>query len=131
MINAAELRLNNWILDKDNTPRQVSYIGDTIGLINSAGGTDKYQSNPIISNDINDLKYIPLTEELLLKAGFEWVSEMIGYADKLHCIIIDVEGYAFLPFCTNDKDCEIKIKYLHDLQNLVFSMTKTELNINL
>ena len=70
MINKLELRIGNWILDHEGKPRQVEYIGETIGLINDIGGTNKYQHNPIFSGNIADLNPMPITPEALEKAGF-------------------------------------------------------------
>lgn len=66
-----ELRVGNWVLGKNNTPRKVAYVGETIGLYNRAGGTDKYQHNPIISNNIDELRGIPLTDEIVLKSNID------------------------------------------------------------
>jgi hypothetical protein len=75
---------------------------------------------------------IPLTEEILFRCGFEWCAEAFGYFDKLHAAYIwdngDIEIH---PFCTNDQDCWVKIKYVHQLQNLYFALTGEELNIEL
>jgi len=71
MVYAQELRINNWLLDGQSIMRQVEYVGATIGLKNDIGGTDKYQKNPVFSYDIEMLNPVPLSEDILLKCGFE------------------------------------------------------------
>ena len=75
-------------------------------------------------------KPIPLTEEWLLKFGFVVISEVGGYGLGLH-LIYDSKNdfYDFIPFSTNDKDCYINIKHVHQLQNLYFSLTGEELTV--
>jgi hypothetical protein len=114
-MKATELRIGNWVLDEyADGSRYKTKVG--IEQI-------EYPHN---------CQPIPLTEDILLKCGFEWVKEAFGYFDKLHAAYIwdngDVEIH---PFCTNDKDCWVKIKYLHQLQNLYFALTGEELNVEL
>lgn len=76
---------------------------------------------------------IPLTEEILLKCGFEKYSE--GNF---------VLGNFILSYLTTDENFEFEykvsgidswllkdIKYLHQLQNLYFALTNEELTVNL
>ena len=71
-----------------------------------------------------------LTEEILLKCGY--IKEQYAYYDKFNQIYLSITGeWHFAPFCTNDADSLIKIKYLHQLQNLYFALTGQELEINL
>ena len=76
----------------------------------------------------NEVEPIPLTEEWLIKFGFEWIEELFAYADENHYVIFMSSGLIELhPFCTNDGDCHIKVKYVHTLQNLIFALTNEEL----
>lgn len=72
---------------------------------------------------------IPLTEELLLKCGF-YHNEKIEY--RLHCpefpITIDIDDFGIQ---ISDSWEFGNIRYLHELQNLYYALTKTELIINL
>jgi len=73
---------------------------------------------------------IPLTNEIFEKCGFEYVKEAGLLCDKLHSIGADADGNSiFMPYCTNDKDCYIKMRYLHELQNAIYFFTKTELEL--
>ena len=87
---------------------------------------------------LEDLKPIPLTEELLLKSGF-YKAE---YLEHIFNINIDGLYFAFDEAFEGGKDenivgdfdecVTIRIpKYLHQLQNLYFALTGKELEINL
>jgi hypothetical protein len=128
MIDAKELRIGNLIYDAFDDVLPVDYIyKDVIGLLNGAGGTDKYQDNPIISGDINDLKPIPLTEEWLTKFGFEYDKENELYFKKppgenrSDFILFDYEFYFDW--------CNTELKHVHRLQNLWFERYNEELSI--
>jgi len=83
-----------------------------------------------------DIKPIPLTEEILLKCGFEKLGETILFID-LECgsiyyndelekgISISIGEYCSRGICFEN------IKYLHQLQNLTYALTNQELNIEL
>lgn len=73
------------------------------------------------------IKPIPLTEEWLLKFGFDYVDIVGGWCNKNHCIYQLEEGWELHPFCTLDKCLQLKIKYIHQLQNLNFALTSEEL----
>jgi hypothetical protein len=131
MIQANELRIGNWLLTESGTPQQVAYIGETIGFHNNMGGTDKHQKNPIFSYDIEKIEPILLTPEILEKVGFEHsYDSVLPYQDAYE------NGYFILnaQFELTDKDGLIiskQIKYVHQLQNLYFTLTETELKIEL
>lgn len=136
-MNAGELRIGNYIYDHNNEARQVAYVGDTIGLHNDIGGTQKYQHNPIFSRDINELKPIPLSEEWLLKFGFA-VDDAYGVfiymnkhdhdTDKIS--FRNSEGFVCYHVMQYRSLCK-HIKYVHQLQNLFYSLTGEELKIKL
>ena len=90
-----------------------------------------------IENDINiTAEPIPLTEEILLKFGF-YKSEISGehfYFNPELLIKVRIEdGYWEEPSLDvflglNYITC---IEFVHELQNLIFALTKEELKINL
>lgn len=76
----------------------------------------------------NNIIPILLTEEWLVKLGFEYIKEASSYCLKDHLIYFIEDGNCiFNLFCSNDKDCRVKIQYVHQLQNLWHSLTNTEL----
>lgn len=96
--------------------------------------------------DLDNIKYhrffdpIPLSEEILLKAGFESheiVNGLYYILSKNIVISITIEGSNVLNVeisntnitgVSPDKD---NFQYLHQLQNLYFALTGEELSINL
>lgn len=137
-MNPQELRLNNWILDPTGTPRKVDYIGDTIGLLNDTGGTDKYQVDPIYSGDITQLKGVPLTVETLGKCGFQirfrysfWSFQNASgfiismWMEDEPCAGFEKKGYCYYG------ELYTELAFVHQLQNLYYSLTGQELTINL
>jgi hypothetical protein len=143
-MKANELRVGNWVTGDDG-PQKVAYLGETIGLWNSIGGTEKYQHNPIISHDIDNLKPIPLTPEILGRAGFDkyvvttegsvWGPSVLTYYKK------ETPRFRYISIRLQELEDEVNyvwegdfsgyIKSLHQLQNLVFALTGEELNIEL
>ena len=64
--------------------------------------------------------YIPLTEERLLKFGFESLLSGAGYVQN--CTEIGYNHNGFYIIASG-----LKIKYVHQLQNLYFALTGEEL----
>ena len=145
-MNANELRIGNYVFSaEDNKTGEVLQI-DSSGIIFANKNGNRWQ-------DLKNIQPISLTEEILLKCGFEKVKnkdkedlrEYIGHtAQKARYAIFDTD-----IFITKvDKrgllwrgiECDfmvlfyhksIPIKYLHQLQNLYFALTGQELEINL
>lgn len=123
MINIRELRNKNWLSDKDNIPRQVDYIGDVVGLFNTIGGVDRYQKNPILSNNIDDLNPIPFTTEWAQRFG------LIGRIINGLCISeSEYQGHEY-DLCLYDEhtwDSERRvicpIYYVHQCQNIFLDL---------
>lgn len=127
MIDVKELRLGSYIYDENLYPQQVSEITNFNRVC--------FGSNRIVE-DLQNCTPIPLTEELLLKCGFEELySDSKGY-------IYGINGVKFLRcyFDTpsfsieTDENSELfdkPIDNLHQLQNLYFALTGKELKIEL
>lgn len=138
-MNPKELMLNNLLLDDQGILRKVAYVGETIGLHNDCGGTDKYQKNPIISHDINKLAPVHITLELLLKFGFKPIDAQskratgIYYKEYMHqefgdarfMITIDTQEDGEPSFYVHDLGKNLW--YIHQLQNFYFLKTGEEL----
>lgn len=118
-----ELRLGNWvrITDYYNTPINVEARG-------------KYHQ--FTFSDAKIIQYlepIPLSEELLLKCGFEKNKtrddkgvypffRKSNFRCRLMLGVLSLKEY---------KDRHQDIKYLHQLQNIYFSLVGEELEVNL
>ena len=83
---------------------------------------------------IEDIEPIELSEEILLKCGFDEISR-----DGLN-IRYDFEPYKFgyldyyngkIIVTFQSQKISEEIKYLHQLQNLIFALTNEELTVNL
>jgi hypothetical protein len=113
MIAANGLRIGNWIMD-DDTIRQWSIYDYTL----------------------NPLSYAPisLSPEILEKCGFKNDHSTFEYADGSNnekLFISWIDGEYVVELQNGEKNISIELKYLHQLQNLYFALTQTELIINL
>ena len=121
MINLQELRIGNWIEF-------------------TAYGNQFIQVDKLDNLEEHHYSYIPITEEWLLKFGFE------KYADKTNLYLISIHEFNLKKLCVylDANDCTIAMvdyfsnlektelfplnyKYIHQLQNLFYSITQTEL----
>ena len=123
-MDARELRIDNWIQcrPKSSTDKESGWrnIRVDAALIYAMCHSKPYFEH----------RYIPLTEEILLKCGFEknireddfdyWTHKEIGEEIWQHD-----EGFCHNLCYGGD------INYLHSLQNLFFAITGEELNIEL
>lgn len=154
MINANELRIGNWLIwgsgdmQEFINVRQINDKGE-IGFVPKMFKQYKY-----IRRVNSGFKPIRLTEEILLKCGFEFydyeADEVDDITDEDDGIYLSFKfqpnGKRFYYFCTinPDKSVEFGIKtswtedmllatpeYLHQLQNIYFALTNEELKIDL
>ena len=115
-MEAKDLRIGNWVLVND-TPNIIR--GGGIAAIES--GYFKMKLDPI-----------PLTPEILVKAGFEKIykSQMhtTFYKDKVSYYFWHQTARQYADFMGNQYD---NIQNVHQLQNLIHALTGEELNIQL
>ena len=115
-MEAKELRIGNWVTKKINSGIGLQHV-HPIGwqdIVRVYEGSELFEYEPI-----------PLTEEWLLKAGAKKDNEYfeINRFD-ISYMPID-EKWLFTDF--NFGYFYATIKYVHELQNLVFALDKTEL----
>lgn len=119
MINQRELRIGNYVL-YDSIVIPPNFITARPTRLTEFP-TKEYFEIP----EVCPFAPIPLTEEWLVKFGFdkiEWADNEYyrnGYTVKIE------EGYTSVWFQTS----EIEIKYVHQLQNLIFALTGQELEL--
>jgi hypothetical protein len=77
---------------------------------------------------------LPITEEWLLKFGFEFWKGSNAFCLQINATVIlsfDIDGLVIFSECSSDNyystSFNPNIKYVHELQNLYFTLTKTEL----
>lgn len=129
-MKAEELMLGNWVLQTSNIcglelsePKNIQ-VGakHLMDLVNENTGTYKYSP-------------IPLTPGILEKAGFKEIDDDGLFELNNGSLIIQLQS----NYLTNNgfslivqkMDCFIDIHYLHQLQNLYYSLTHTPLNVEL
>jgi len=126
-MKASELRIGNKIMDISGFIGSVSSIHDdeTVKLINDEGVLLDWMRADLFLP-------IPLTEEILLKCGFEPFGSKMNLWGNKKCYI-KVKNWLVYKFellgCYIYLDYDLK--HLHQLQNLYFSLTNEELKIKL
>jgi len=125
MIKPGELRLNNSVISKCHQ-----------GLITEVRDLSptslKLWANPFANYKYEDIDPIPLTPEILQKCGFP-ETKGLWYEHEISSFFLDGSGNFFAGEVLNVDSPVIakNIKYLHQLQNLYFMLTGSELTVNL
>ena len=131
---ANELRIGNYLL-------QYGEVGKIVEIgIKHKGDTNYYlrSENDNCGYWIDQFKPISLTEEILLKCGFkitkndEYPFKYVinkGMRDEIE--IEDLNSTTCFVLSHGRRFSVVKIKYLHQLQNLYFALTGKELEIEL
>jgi hypothetical protein len=123
-----ELRINNWILFGEKMRVQVS----------SLKGSGWIETYITADGDISHYTGIPLTPETLEKAGFEvedkaYMTLRVNDVLKFVWADSDVDN-VWLFYVANDLHLclsDVPATKVHELQNLFYSLTGTELQIEL
>lgn len=140
-----ELRIGNYVfgmtdtyVDREdkidvNVFKVALLAEDVIKLDIGFGALESYEQKPIISRRLNELKPIPLTEQWLLKFGFENVEnesiEFILELEEKFLLSIIIEDLTWAIGYGFDWSRTFNIKYVHQLQNLYFLLTSEELKL--
>lgn len=117
-MEAKELRIGNFIKDIKNPERHANVFRLSCGNEHQItySYSKAFEHTP---KDKNDLQGIPLTEDWLLKLGFEKKEDCEGYFK---------DGILFLNGLITVVQ-KVKCEYVHRLQNLYFALTGQELTI--
>ena len=132
MIDEKSLRLGNYVM-YENTAHVVEELRGRNNTIVTRWikGTDHY------IHTADELDPIPLTEEILLKCGFEKDDNGLDMCDPEYedwfemgfpgiGRLSEAEGNSIV-----DDSGEIRINYLHQLQNLIYCLSGKELEVKL
>ena len=129
-MEAKELRIGNW----------VNLYGDYDSQVTGLTNTKKVWcvNNPHDENcawETTQIKPIPLTEEWLLKFGFDdGINDYLAFCrfKKGNFVVVreqDIYSYPYEDYEGNEFDLELK--HIHQLQNLYHSLTGNELTLQL
>lgn len=134
-IKANDLRIGNFVLDRGNKILTIDRFWGNKIECDIKGMPDKSESGVQVylhpfTEDIDCLIPIPLTEEWLLKLGFEYRKEILfdGWYSKLinyNSIRIFKDENGFFKYYSSIT----YIQHVHQLQNLYFALTGEELTI--
>ena len=106
-MKAIELKCNNYVMLYNNVARIIP--NDFVKW-----SDEKWE--------MKDFKPIPLTEKWLKEFGFKSVFSGAGYIKNRTEIGYNYNGFYIIA-------SGLKIEYIHQLQNLYFALTNTELEI--
>ena len=126
MIKANELRIGNWVM-YDNRLFQIEAISRSLPCLN----TDEFGIGVVDWNNINP---IPLTPEILekcgLKNGNSELDRNVFYSTNKHLaqFSVNISGSFGIYVGVFIALRSVHLEYLHQLQNLYFALTNTELN---
>ena len=115
-MKANELRIGNWVAHEPT-------IDDWEEIIVRPGTIIQCEISP------DSFMPIPLTEEWCIKFGFQKDLENTIYKNiNKHCFLCYDDNIVLLLEEENNW-CITKVKYVHQLQNLYFALTKEELTL--
>lgn len=138
-MKAEELRIGNYVKIDAGIGKIVSLMDNT--FCNECANDDynitiEMGDGSFREEEETKVECIPLTEEILLNCGFEYVNP-----DNKSCGMLspdDGKGNRHRIMCFDNEFRMVlntwnylPLKYVHELQNLFFSFTKKELNIQL
>ena len=122
-MKANELRIGNLISDINGNLCLVKTIREDLIIA-------KYYSVGYCIGDEEQFNKVELTEELLLKFGFEEKSKSKNfYLGNFRFHISKPANYDGFIFCDGYDVITDRIKYVHQLQNLYFALTGEELTL--
>lgn len=143
MIQASELRIGNYVFDDEGILSKINGMqpyGYSIRCDEEEGCElliDLYPQDGTIKKgfavDINLCNPIPLTEEWLIRFGFENKPDIDN--GTYHTAVFEKNGISLLFFMGDFNDCQINgdldidLSYVHTLQNLWYILTKQELKL--
>jgi hypothetical protein len=123
-MRASDLRVGNWIADRGGKEWQIDHW-ESANKVSAKIPTMVFdgvemQGHPL-TEDVEYLQPIPLTEGWLLKFGF---GKQNGYPYKFNFGFIKMRnGIWFYKYYS----LEIDLNYVHQLQNLYYALTGEEL----
>jgi hypothetical protein len=129
MIDVHDLCVGNWVYDGNTTqfPMFIRTIGeDYVYLDFEENEGDLWESKP------EDLYGIPLSEDLLSKVGLHQTGSVWEHPELYFEVDFNIEKGVYYPSYNWAEYYIAKpIKYLHELQNLFWNITKQQLKVDI
>lgn len=129
MIEANELTKGRWV-NKWNPYYNINQASKVKGILDGYVYFDEDGEAEVYMRDraeVSAVCGIPITAEIMVKAGFVESKEDSGFWIKQPLVILVHDSGIYVTYCQVCIPC----KYLHQLQNLYFALTGEELNVNL
>ena len=124
-----ELRLGNYVTDNLGFTMYVTGIYEDTVLLNFEGN-----EGDVWEDKEEELKGIVLDTKLLIKSGFKRQVKGIGWdeysKDGIDLSLAPLSNGSYVPVYHVNGEY-VQIRYLHQIQNLFFSLAQKELEINL
>lgn len=147
MIKANELRIGNWVSNiktEDFSQFFASVISIEKDCVQISRNPDDEAGMNVFLDDVHGIEPISLTPEILENCGFVCTSTQLNYFRKYlnegskadSCLVKmefgDLGVTAWVAFVNRwtMNEFYVRVKYLHQLQNLYFTLTGEELEIN-
>jgi len=141
MIQANSLRLGNWVEEEVlGRVRIVAILSDTVAVVGKGMKMDRAIEDREFSLNLSNIKPVPLTPEILEKCGFK--TAYTSFHDGTHIANLKKDGFE-LQYDSRIQDgiivsppkiddgFVVHCRFVHQLQNLYFSLQGQELTINL
>ena len=133
MIPVPDLCIGNWVFDGGRTqlPMFIQAIGEDYVYLDFEGNeADLWETTP------EELKGIPLTEELMTDNGFRfngvwWHKHEANYALDVSVGLAYVQIGKWADSKIHSRCTCHGVRFVHELQNLFWNITKQQLNIKL
>jgi hypothetical protein len=140
-VSVTDLRIGNWIMDRGNKAWQIdcwehsTKVAAKEPIIGFCDFTKKPIHGHPLTEEVDFLKPIPLTEEWVLKLGFSVISE--NSAGKRYGYVIGgiFSSDLTFTFWKTTKESgkffriDLELKSVHQLQNIYHALTGLELQI--
>lgn len=136
-MEANELRIGNLVghNNPNLAPKYLTVLSIAKDGINFWPNTDE----PAVKIYLTTIEPIPFTPEILEKAGFKkqskyntpGVNDRYVYEPNSIALPLDHEGGNLYYWNDAPLRIEPSVRHVHELQNLIFALTGTELEINL
>ena len=128
-MEAKELRIGNLVLANglyDGQIKTVEQIGSR-GTLREKSRVLFFKEGGRAGEFTEDCDGIPLTEEWLLKFGFE--KDKKGFLHNVRFVFHHIYGWKILENWIKNWVGIREIKYVHELQNLYFALTGKEIEL--